>query len=61
MHSKDVKEAFRVIDRPERIPVQVTAEEKRKFERLAKSRHTNLSELIRQLLHREADRKAEAA
>jgi len=42
-------------ERSIRIPVQVTGAEKRKFEKLAESRYTTLSELVRQLLHREAD------
>lgn len=42
--------------RKERIPVQVTADEKRRFERVANSRHTTVSELIRQLMHAEADK-----
>lgn len=60
MNTQGTREAH-VIERPQRIPVKVTEAEKRKFEKLAKSRHTTLSELIRQLLHREADAKAEAA
>jgi hypothetical protein len=46
--------------REERVFVRVSVREKRKFQRLAKSRHTDISELARQLLHREADSKAEA-
>ena len=42
-------------ERSTRIPVKVTEAEKRKFEKLAESKYTSLSELIRQLLHREAD------
>ena len=37
------------------IRVRVSAEEKEKFEQLAKGRHTDVSELVRQLLHKEAD------
>lgn len=48
--TEDMKE-----QRQERIVVVVTAPEKRKFEKMAKSRYTNLSELVRQILHREAD------
>lgn len=48
-------------ERKERIPVKVTSAEKRKFEKLAEQRHTTISELIRQLLHREADQKAQSA
>jgi hypothetical protein len=44
--------------REERIHVRVSAAEKRKFERLAAARHTDLSELVRQLLHRENDLKS---
>jgi hypothetical protein len=45
-----------VKEREARIPpIRVTEAEKRKFEKLAESRYTTLSELIRQLLHREAD------
>jgi ribosomal protein L11 len=51
------KAAPTVKERETRIPVKVTVEEKRKFERLAASRYTTVSELIRQLLHREADSK----
>lgn len=43
------------VNRTERVNVRVTAQELQKFEKLAKKRHTYLSELIRQLLHREAD------
>jgi hypothetical protein len=43
------------LERQTLIRMRVSAEEKRKFEKLAKSRYTNLSELVRQLLHREAD------
>jgi len=39
----------------EQIHVKVSDVEKRKFERLAESRHMKLSELVRQILHREAD------
>lgn len=48
-------QGMKVIARPERIVVQVTADEKRKFERRAKERNTNLSEYIRQTAHDEAD------
>ena len=47
--------------REDRIHVRVNAPEKRKFEKLAKSRHTDISELVRQLLHREADSKTSKA
>lgn len=36
--------------------VRVTADEKRRFERLAESRHLSLGTLIRQLLHFEAEK-----
>lgn len=41
--------------RQERIVVLVTPPEKEKFEKMAEERYTNLSELVRQILHREAD------
>lgn len=44
-----------------RIVVLVTAPEKRMFKKMASERHTDLSELVRQLLHREADAQAERA
>lgn len=40
------------------IFVKLSPEEHEKFRKLAVKRHTNLSELIRQMLHREADAKA---
>lgn len=43
--------------RNERIIIRVKKAEKRKFYRLVKSRHTDLSELVRQLLHREVESK----
>jgi len=43
--------------REARIFVRVSNGEKRKFMKLAKRRHTDVSELARQLLHREADTK----
>lgn len=42
-------------ERNSSIRVRVSAEEKEKFEQLAKGRHTDVSELVRQLLHKEAD------
>lgn len=45
-------------NREERIVVVVTGIEKRKFEKVAKERYMTISELVRQLLHREADTKA---
>lgn len=44
--------------REKKIHLRVSAPEKRKFEKLAKNRHTNLSEIVRQLLHKEADSSA---
>jgi len=44
-------------NREDRIHVRVSTPEKRKFEKMAKDRHTDISELVRQLLHREADAK----
>ena len=44
-----------VDERTARIPFQVTPAEKAKFMRLAKKRHMTISELIRQVLHKEAD------
>ena len=40
------------------IRLRVTPDEKVKFERLAASRHTDVAELVRQLLHKEADQVA---
>lgn len=37
------------------VRIRVTEDEKAKFEKLAASRHTDLSELARQLLHKEAE------
>lgn len=42
------------------ISVRVSEEERRKFLGLAASRHTDISELIRQLLHQAADAKQAA-
>jgi hypothetical protein len=42
-------------NREARIHVRVTEAEKRKFEKLAKKRHIDLSDIVRQLLHKEAD------
>jgi hypothetical protein len=36
------------------IRVRVTKGEKSKFEKFADKRHTDLSEIVRQILHREA-------
>lgn len=41
--------------RDEVIRVRVRPEEKAKFEKLAEVRHTDISEIIRQLLHKEAE------
>lgn len=43
------------------LQVKVTPEEKGLFRKLAETRHTDLSELIRQLLHREVDSQKVAA
>lgn len=43
------------LQRQERIVVRISTLERRMFEKAAKSRFTNLSELIRQLLHREVE------
>lgn len=37
------------------IKVRVTDAEKAKFDKLAASRHTDISEMVRQLLHRESE------
>lgn len=41
-----------------RIVVAVSIPEKRKFQKMAKDRHTDLSELVRQLLHKESEQAA---
>lgn len=41
--------------------IVLTEEERSKFLKLADQRHTNISELIRQLLHKEADHQQVAA
>ena len=43
------------LERNQRIFVRVSQPEKRKFEKMARDRHTDLSEIVRQLLHKEAD------
>ena len=43
-------------NRDEVIRVRVSPEEKTKFEKIAAARHTDLSEIVRQLLHREAEK-----
>lgn len=40
------------------IRFRVTADEKVKFEKLAAAKHTNVAEVVRQLLHKEADQVA---
>ena len=40
------------------IHVRVTVDEKAKFEKLASAKHTDISEIVRQLLHKEADQVA---
>ena len=47
--------------RDTRLVVRLTVVEKRKFEKMAKDRHTDISELTRQLLHKEADAQTERA
>jgi hypothetical protein len=42
--------------RDDAVLVQVTSAEKKRFFRLARKRHTNLSEMIRQMLHQECDK-----
>ena len=41
------------IKREKRVTVRFSDEELRKFSKLAESRHTDISEIIRQALHRE--------
>ncbi len=60
-HTKQSKGSAVDQQRETRIVVRVSVIEKRKFEKMAKDRYTDISELIRQLLHREADMKAERA
>lgn len=43
------------VSRDIRFSVRFSDDELKKFTKLAESRHTDLSEVIRQLLHREAD------
>jgi hypothetical protein len=43
-------------NRDVRIVVRATESEKRKFDKLAKANHTDLSEIIRRLLHEAADK-----
>ena len=43
------------------IQVKVKPEDKASFVALAESRHTDLSELVRQLLHREVESSQQAA
>ena len=43
------------------IAVRVTPAERRKFEKMAKERHTDISEFTRQLLHGAADAQSERA
>lgn len=40
------------------IQVRVTPDEKATFEKLAASRHTDISEIVRQLLHKESEQAA---
>lgn len=48
-------------ERTSAVLVKVTEREKVTFMKVAEKRHTNLSELIRQLLHREAESQAQKA
>jgi len=45
-------------NREDRIFIRLSKDEKTKFEKLALERHTTVSELARQLLHKEAEKKA---
>lgn len=56
MKRKPKQGTLDLLGRGIKIPVRVNEEEKARFDRLAKARHTNLSELIRQMLHAEADK-----
>lgn len=42
--------------RDDAVLFQVTKDEKKRFFRLARKRHTTLSEIIRQYLHQECDK-----
>lgn len=61
LNSKRTNGSYVAIFRPAQLHVKVSELEKRKFEKMAKERHTNISELVRQLLHKEADLKLERA
>jgi hypothetical protein len=50
-----------VKERTVMLPVRVTKAEKSKFFKLAEDRYTTFSELVRQLLHREADNRTSKA
>jgi phage terminase Nu1 subunit (DNA packaging protein) len=50
-----------VKERSSTILARVTLAEKRKFEKLANSKYTTISELIRQLLHQAADSQGQGA
>lgn len=54
--STQAKQGTLNLRRDKALPnVRVSADEKRRFEKLAESRHLSLGTLIRQLLHIEAD------
>lgn len=44
-----------------RMVVMISEPEKRKFQKMAKDRHTDLSELVRQLLHQASEAEGQAA
>jgi predicted transcriptional regulator len=54
-NSKRKNESGSDDQRDDRLHIRVNAAEKRRFERLAAARHTDLSEIVRQALHKEAD------
>lgn len=53
--SKQIGGYFLGEDRDLRLFIRVNKKEKDRFLKLAKARHTDISELVRQILHREAD------
>lgn len=46
--------------RDKKLTVNITEDEQEKFRKVAESKHTDLSELVRQLLHREYEAIPEA-
>ena len=56
MKRKPTQRVLDLRERDTRVPVRVSQEEKRRFLKLAEAKHTNLSELIRLMLHAEADK-----